>query len=121
MKNQALFSLKDKSVKLKCHLPQFLFGGLRVKFVIIYLQILCIDEATASVDLETDMLIQDTIKSEFADSTVLTIAHRINTIMDCDRVLVMAEGKVVEFAPPGRLLLDSESAFYQLVHGKLTV
>ena len=76
-------------------------------------QILCIDEATASVDLETDILIQDTIKTEFVDSTVLTIAHRINTIMDCDRVLVMADGAVAEFSPPGRLLQDPKSLFYQ--------
>ena len=86
-----------------------------------FFQILCIDEATASVDLETDILIQDTIKTEFIDSTVLTIAHRINTIMDCDRVLVMSDGKVAEFAPPGRLLQDSESMFYQFVHGKQTL
>ena len=80
-------------------------------------QVLCIDEATASVDLETDLLIQQTIRKEFVDSTVLTIAHRINTIMDSDRVLVMSEGSVVECAPPGQLLQDSRSVFYQLVHG----
>ena len=68
--------------------------------------------------METDMLIQETIRTEFVDSTVLTIAHRINTIMDSDRVLVMSEGRVAEFAPPGRLLQDAESLFYGLVHGK---
>ena len=66
------------------------------------------------------MVIQETIKTEFVDSTVLTIAHRINTVMDCDRILVMEEGKIAEFAPPGRLLLDSESLFYKLIHGKQT-
>ncbi|XP_053408287.1 ATP-binding cassette sub-family C member 10-like [Mercenaria mercenaria] len=81
-------------------------------------KILCIDEATASVDMETDMLIQQTIHSEFVDSTVLTIAHRINTIMDSDRVLVMSEGKVAEFAAPGRLLQSHDSLFYKLVHGQ---
>ena len=80
-------------------------------------QILCIDEATASVDLETDILIQQTIRTEFQHSTVLTIAHRINTIMDSDRVLVMADGTVAEFAPPGRLLSSPNSLFYKLVHG----
>ncbi|XP_060564564.1 ATP-binding cassette sub-family C member 10-like isoform X2 [Ruditapes philippinarum] len=80
-------------------------------------KILCIDEATASVDLETDMLIQQTIRSEFVDSTVLTIAHRINTIMNSDRVLVMNDGKVAEFAPPGRLLQTQDTLFYKLVHG----
>lgn len=64
------------------------------------------------------MLIQQTIRTEFQHSTVLTIAHRINTIMDSDRVLVMADGSVTEFAPPGRLLSSQESIFYRLVNGK---
>ncbi|XP_067681975.1 ATP-binding cassette sub-family C member 10-like [Haliotis asinina] len=81
-------------------------------------KVLCIDEATASVDSDTDCLIQETLKTEFKDSTVLTIAHRINTILDSDRVLVMAEGKVAEFAPPGALLQNTKSLFYQLVHGR---
>ncbi|WAR19116.1 MRP7-like protein [Mya arenaria] len=75
-------------------------------------------KATASVDMETDMLIQETIRSEFRESTVLTIAHRINTIMDSDRVLIMGDGKVTEFGPPGRLMMNQESLFYKLVNGK---
>merc|ERR1712241_1346514 len=63
-------------------------------------KILFLDEATAAVDLETDDLIQATIRSEFADSTILTIAHRINTIMDSDKVVVMDEGKVMECDSP---------------------
>ncbi|XP_070181093.1 ATP-binding cassette sub-family C member 10-like [Littorina saxatilis] len=80
-------------------------------------KLLCIDEATASVDQETDALVQTTIRNEFASSTVLTIAHRINTVLDSHRVLVMKDGAVAELAPPGDLLQNPQSLFYQLVHG----
>ncbi len=82
---------------------------------------LCIDEATASVDQLTDSLIQETLRQEFKDHTVLTIAHRINTVLDCDRVLVMNAGRVVEFEPPSVLLQNPRSMFYGLVHGKKLV
>ncbi|XP_042871644.1 ATP-binding cassette sub-family C member 3-like [Penaeus japonicus] len=75
-------------------------------------RILVLDEATAAVDLETDDLIQATIRSQFAHCTVLTIAHRLNTIMDSDRVLVLDQGKIAEFAPPAVLLADPDSVFY---------
>jgi len=67
-------------------------------------KILVLDEATAAVDLETDDLIQETIRSEFSDCTTFTIAHRLNTIMDSTRVLVLDAGKVVEFDSPSNLL-----------------
>jgi len=67
-------------------------------------KILVLDEATAAVDLETDELIQQTIRREFADRTVFTIAHRLNTIMDCDRIMVLKDGSVVEFDVPSNLL-----------------
>uniref|UniRef100_A0A2M3ZKJ0 Putative abc transporter n=1 Tax=Anopheles braziliensis TaxID=58242 RepID=A0A2M3ZKJ0_9DIPT len=67
-------------------------------------RILVLDEATANVDPTTDRLIQDTIRHKFADCTVLTIAHRLNTIMDSDRVLVMDAGQAVEFGTPHELL-----------------
>ncbi|KAM6306423.1 ATP-binding cassette sub-family C member 2 [Aegotheles albertisi] len=67
-------------------------------------KILILDEATAAVDLETDHLIQMTIKSEFAACTVLTIAHRLHTIMDSNRVMVLQAGKIVEFDSPEELL-----------------
>uniref|UniRef100_A0A8B9G5I3 Canalicular multispecific organic anion transporter 1 n=1 Tax=Amazona collaria TaxID=241587 RepID=A0A8B9G5I3_9PSIT len=67
-------------------------------------KILILDEATAAVDLETDHLIQTTIRSEFADCTVLTIAHRLHTIMDSNRVMVLQAGRIVEFDSPEELL-----------------
>nr|XP_033480550.1 multidrug resistance-associated protein 7 [Epinephelus lanceolatus]XP_033480551.1 multidrug resistance-associated protein 7 [Epinephelus lanceolatus] len=78
-------------------------------------KVLCIDEATASVDQKTDKLLQQAIREKFQDKTVLTIAHRINTIMDCDRVLVMRAGKVVEFDTPAALCQTDHSIFHRLV------
>nr|CAD7428321.1 unnamed protein product [Timema monikensis] len=76
-------------------------------------RVLVLDEVTAAVDLGTDNLIQETIRREFADSTVLTIAHRLNTILDSDRVIVLDKGRVVEFNSPEVLLQDNRSVFYE--------
>ena len=78
-------------------------------------KILVLDEATASVDVQTDALIQATIRKEFSECTTLTIAHRLNTIVDSDRVLVLDAGKIVEFDTPKSLLSNSSSIFYSLV------
>ncbi|KAJ8967485.1 hypothetical protein NQ314_002799 [Rhamnusium bicolor] len=75
-------------------------------------KVLVLDEATAAVDLETDDLIQRTIREEFKNCTVLTIAHRLNTIMDSDRVIVLDKGQIVEFDTPSNLLTDSNTIFY---------
>lgn len=79
-------------------------------------QILCIDEATANVDEDTDQLIQRTLRTAFRKSTVFTIAHRIRTIFDSDRVLVLENGTVIEFDSPENLRSDANSQFYKLVH-----
>ncbi|XP_063605857.1 multidrug resistance-associated protein 1-like [Penaeus indicus] len=77
-------------------------------------RVLVLDEATAAVDLETDDLIQQTIRREFADCTVITIAHRLNTIMDSSRVLVLDKGEIREFDSPESLLKDKKSIFYSM-------
>lgn len=98
-------------------------------------KVLILDEATAAVDLETDDLIQvnfyingifykilitfslnsqRTIRTEFKDCTVLTIAHRLNTIMDSDKIIVLDKGEIKEFASPAELLANKQSAFYSM-------
>ncbi|KAF1747020.1 hypothetical protein GCK72_023478 [Caenorhabditis remanei] len=77
-------------------------------------RVLILDEATAAVDVSTDSLIQKTIREEFANSTVLTIAHRLNTIMDYDRIIVLNDGKVGEFDSPQKLLSNRNSEFYSM-------
>ncbi|KAK9454988.1 P-loop containing nucleoside triphosphate hydrolase protein, partial [Dipodascopsis uninucleata] len=77
-------------------------------------KILVLDEATAAVDVETDQIIQETIRKEFKDRTILTIAHRLNTIIDSDRIIVLSHGRVAEFDTPERLLADENSMFYAL-------
>ncbi|CAI6364367.1 unnamed protein product [Macrosiphum euphorbiae] len=78
-------------------------------------KILVLDEATANVDPQTDALIQMTIRTKFRTCTVLTIAHRLNTVMDSDKVLVMDKGKMVEFDHPHNLLQNKEGVFYKMV------
>jgi ATP-binding cassette subfamily C (CFTR/MRP) protein 1 len=77
-------------------------------------RILIMDEATASVDGEADKLIQKSIKTYFTDTTVLSIAHRLNTIADFDRVLVLQEGELIEFDSPHILLAKPTSLYSQL-------
>ena len=78
-------------------------------------KLVVLDEATASIDNETDAILQSTIREVFADATVLTIAHRLHTIMDSTQVMVFDQGKLAEFDPPPVLLADEESLFSKLV------
>ena len=77
-------------------------------------KVLILDEATAACDLETDLLIQKTINKEFNDCTVITIAHRLNTVLDYDMILVLDNGLVVEMDSPNNLLSNNKSLFYSL-------
>jgi len=76
--------------------------------------VLIMDEATGSVDVETDKLIQNTIRTAFANCTILVIAHRLNTIIDSDRVLVLDNGEIREFDNPQTLMKNPNSLFYDM-------
>ncbi|WCJ26437.1 ABC transporter C family member 10 [Euphorbia peplus] len=78
-------------------------------------RILVLDEATASIDNATDSVIQRTIRTEFADCTVITVAHRIPTVVDCTMVLAISDGKVAEYDEPLKLMSTEGSVFAQLV------
>ncbi|TXG62442.1 hypothetical protein EZV62_009436 [Acer yangbiense] len=77
--------------------------------------ILVLDEATASVDSATDGVIQKIISQEFKDRTVVTIAHRIHTVIDSDLVLVLSDGRIAEYDSPKRLLEREDSFFSKLI------
>ncbi|XP_028549629.1 ABC transporter C family member 10 [Dendrobium catenatum] len=79
-------------------------------------RILVLDEATASIDNATDAILQKTIRTEFADSTVITVAHRIPTVMDCAMVLVVGDGKLIEYDEPLKLMNTEGSLFRELVN-----
>merc|ERR1712216_59085 len=78
-------------------------------------RILMLDEATASVDQDSDLLLQKMIRDCFKDCTVITIAHRLNTIIDSDRILVIDQGEVAEFDRPHALLQKEGSIFGELI------
>lgn len=78
-------------------------------------RVLVLDEATASVDHRTDDLIQATLRRSCREVTLVTVAHRLNTVMDSDRIVVMGDGRALEAAAPAALLENPGSAFSALV------
>ncbi|XP_050461230.1 ATP-binding cassette sub-family C member 4-like isoform X2 [Cataglyphis hispanica] len=76
-------------------------------------RLLVLDEATANIDSHTDTVIQDTIRNNFKNCTVITIAHRLNTIIDSDRIIVMENGCIVEFGIPYELLHDKPDGYFK--------
>ncbi|XP_014650979.1 PREDICTED: multidrug resistance-associated protein 1-like [Ceratotherium simum simum] len=83
-------------------------------------KILILDEATASIDFETDNLVQTTIRKEFSDCTILTIAHRLRSIIDSNRVLVLDSGRIIEFETPQNLICQKGIFFEMLTEAGLT-
>uniref|UniRef100_A0A7S3N7W1 ABC transporter domain-containing protein n=1 Tax=Euplotes harpa TaxID=151035 RepID=A0A7S3N7W1_9SPIT len=78
-------------------------------------KIVLMDEATANIDIKTEQIIQKLIKEKFEEATVITIAHRLNTIIHSDKVLVLEKGEAIEFDSPQKLLENPNSMFYALV------
>lgn len=72
------------------------------------------DEATANIDFQTEDKIQKVLMSQFKNDTIVTIAHRINTLISYDRILVLDKGEIVEFDEPGKLLNNQNSLFFKL-------
>ncbi|KAM7294635.1 multidrug resistance-associated protein 1 [Ixodes scapularis] len=77
-------------------------------------KVLLLDEATSQMDGDTDRLIQATLRESFARCTILAIAHRINTVLDYDKILVMGDGRVLEYGPVRQLLADEKSLFSEM-------
>ena len=81
-------------------------------------RLLVLDEASSSLDVETDAMIQQVIRTVFGDCTVITVAHRLNTLLDYDQILVLSKGELVEIGNPQDLLRNTEGPFSQLLRGE---
>merc|ERR1712224_725883 len=79
-------------------------------------KILICDEATASVDRRTDQIIHDTLHNSFEGATILSVAHRLDTVIENDFILVLGHGKVLEFGPPHELLQNPDGPFWSMVN-----
>lgn len=110
--------LRHSKVRITCYFKQKCLKSINLclqkknaKIVETDEQILLLDEATAAIDTQTDTLVQKTLREAFEDCTILTIAHRLNTVIQCDRVLVLQDGVVIEFDNPLVLLANFRSSF----------
>ena len=81
-------------------------------------KLIILDEATANIDLKTEQNIQEVQNKEFADSTMFIIAHRINTVLKCDRIMVLKFGEIIEFDSPQNLL-KNENSYFKDIHDKM--
>ena len=110
-KNGILFEIKENGSNLSLGEKQLVCLG---RALTRKSNVLLIDEATASLDAESDQLIQRTLRESFSNTTILTVAHRIETVLDYDKILVLDKGELKEFASPNKLLKDKNSLFSQL-------
>ena len=78
-------------------------------------RIVVMDEPTANIDMRTDERVQSVIRNAFSNSTLITIAHRLNTIIDFDKIIVLDKGRVVEIGAPNALLQDKQSFLFHMV------
>ncbi|CEM14566.1 unnamed protein product [Vitrella brassicaformis CCMP3155] len=105
--------LSEKGENLSLGQRQLLCVG---RALLRHAKVVMLDEATAAVDTDTDQVLQATIRENFKDATTVTIAHRLETILHCDRILLLDKGAVVEYDDPVALLDDPTSSFRQLVN-----
>ena len=77
-------------------------------------KLMILDEATANIDLKTEKLMQDAVRHEFKDSTMFIIAHRIQTVLECDKICLMEYGKIAEFGTPKELIRRPGSKFGEI-------
>jgi len=104
-------AIKDNGENLSAGEKQLLCIG---RAILAQSKIILIDEATSNIDPKTEQTILDTINNSFKDCTVITVAHRLKTIINSDRVMVMGEGQLLEFEKPDSLIKDEKSAFHKL-------
>jgi len=104
-------AIKDGGENLSAGEKQLLCIG---RAILAKTKIILIDEATSNIDPKTEQTILDTIKNCFQDCTVITVAHRLKTIINSDRVMVMGEGKLLEFDKPQTLIDDNTTHFHKL-------
>lgn len=85
-----------------------------IRALLCQVKILCLDEATSCLDQEMESKITKTIKKAFANSTVLMISHRPSSCMNCDYLMVLSDGKIVEYDRPDKLICDNSSTFHKM-------
>lgn len=103
--------INDQESNLSCGEKQLICI---IRALLCNVKILCLDESTSNLDQLMEDKICKTIKNVFSQSTILMISHRPSSVLNCDRVMVLDNGKLVEYDQPNKLICDSKSIFYQM-------